>query len=73
MLWGTATPGTVAADIVIAHDTRFLRDARQVGCTTLDGLGMLVEQAVAGLAWWQGIEASRSAMRAAVERAFAGR
>jgi shikimate dehydrogenase len=67
--WSTASGAAVAADVVIAPPrTAFLRDAEAHGYRTLDGLGMLVEQAVAGLEWWLGIEPDRAAMRAAVER-----
>jgi shikimate dehydrogenase len=41
--------GVVAADLVFnPADTLFLRQARSAGCTTLDGLGMLVNQGVIG-------------------------
>ena len=52
-------PGLVAADVVITPGTRFLREAAAAGAQPLDGLGMLVEQAVVGLRWWQELEADR--------------
>jgi shikimate dehydrogenase len=67
--WSTVSDKAVAADVIIAPPrTAFLRDAEAHGYRTLDGLGMLVEQAVAGLEWWLGIEPDRAAMRAALER-----
>ena len=57
----------VAADVVIVPpQTAFLRDAAAHGYRTLDGLGMLVEQAVFGFEWWTGVTPSREAMRAAL-------
>lgn len=39
----TLRPGVVVADVVFSPPhTRFLREAKERGCTTLDGLGMLV-------------------------------
>ena len=65
--WSRA-PG-IAADVVFSPpDTAFLRDAREHGYRTLDGLGMLVEQAVIGLRWWTGVEPDRVVMRGALER-----
>ena len=46
-------------------DTRFLRDAKAQGCTTIDGLGMLINQGVIGVKYWTGIDADPAAMRAA--------
>jgi shikimate dehydrogenase len=68
--WSSAGPGLVAADVVITPGTRFLRDAAAAGARPLDGLGMLVEQAVVGLRWWQDLEPDRAAMRAAVRAAL---
>jgi shikimate dehydrogenase len=59
----------VAADVVIAPpETAFLRDGAAHGYETLNGLGMLVEQAAIGFRWWIGAEADRAAMQAALER-----
>jgi len=69
--WSQAADAAIAADVVIARRaTAFLRDAHAQGYRTLDGLGMLVEQAVIGFRWWTGLEPDRAAMRAAVERAL---
>lgn len=65
-----AEPG-VAADVVIRSSTRFLEGATRAGWTAVDGLGMLIEQAVAGFRWWTGREPDRDAMRAALADALA--
>jgi shikimate dehydrogenase len=58
----------VVADVIFnPPDTRLLREARQRGCTVLDGLGMLVNQAVIGFKIWTGIEPEAAVMREALE------
>jgi len=48
-------PGMVVTDIVYTPlDTPLLRDARAQGCVMVDGLGMLLHQAVPGFARWFG-------------------
>jgi len=51
-------------------ETRFLRMAAELGCETLDGLEMLVEQGRIGFELWTGIEPDVGAMRDALRRAF---
>ncbi len=61
-------PGQVVADLVYApRPTPWLAAARARGATTLDGLGMLVHQAAAQVAWWTGLEAPVEAMWRAAE------
>ena len=49
------TPPTVVTDIVYKPlDTELLATARQMGCETVDGLGMLLHQAVPGFERWFG-------------------
>ncbi|MEO0543202.1 MAG: shikimate dehydrogenase [Pseudomonadota bacterium] len=51
----SARSGTIAADIVYAPlNTQFLLDARTHGLRTVDGLGMLLHQAVPGFEKWFG-------------------
>lgn len=58
----------VVADVVFnPPQTRLLRDASQRGCRTLDGLGMLVNQAVIGFRIWTGVEPDANVMREALE------
>ncbi len=48
-------PGAVATDIVYAPlKTRLLQVAEEIGCHTVDGLGMLIYQAVPGFERWFG-------------------
>ncbi len=59
---------TVVADVVFnPPNTYFLREARQRGCQTLDGLGMLVNQAVIGFKIWTGVDPDPVVMREALE------
>ncbi len=64
---------TLESDMVVADvifnppETRLLRDAAERGCQTLDGLGMLVNQAVIGFRIWTGQDASADVMRNALE------
>ena len=49
------SPPTVVTDIVYAPlETDLLRFAREAGCETVDGLGMLLHQAVPGFERWFG-------------------
>lgn len=49
-------PGDVVTDLVYAPlETRLLREARSEGCHVVDGLGMLLHQAVPGFERWFGI------------------
>ncbi|APE45090.1 shikimate dehydrogenase [Sulfitobacter alexandrii] len=48
-------PGTVVTDLVYAPlKTRLLETAEEMGCVTVDGLGMLLHQAVPGFERWFG-------------------
>ncbi len=49
-------PGTTVTDIVYTPlETKLLSDARAAGCVTVDGLGMLLHQAVPGFERWFGM------------------
>jgi len=64
---------TLESDMVVADvifnppETRLIRDARQRGCQTLDGLGMLVNQAVIAFKIWTSQDADAGVMRDALE------
>ncbi|MEC8195237.1 MAG: shikimate dehydrogenase, partial [Pseudomonadota bacterium] len=46
---------TVVTDLVYTPlTTNFLRTANEIGCVTVDGLGMLLHQAVPGFERWFG-------------------
>jgi shikimate dehydrogenase len=48
-------PGALVTDLVYAPlQTRLLRVAQEMGCVTVDGLGMLLHQAVPGFERWFG-------------------
>jgi shikimate dehydrogenase len=60
--------GTVVADLIVnPPQTRLLRDAAQRGCTSLHGLDVLVNQAVAAFQRWTGVDPDAEVMREAVE------
>lgn len=63
-------PGMVVTDLVYAPlRTRLLTEAEAAGCTTVDGLGMLLHQAVPGFERWFGQRPTvDSAARAAALR-----
>ena len=64
----TLRPDMVVADVVFNPPrTCFLSEAEERGCTTLDGLGMLVNQAVIGFRLWTGFDPNTSVMREALE------
>ncbi|NOE33735.1 MULTISPECIES: shikimate dehydrogenase [unclassified Ruegeria] len=49
-------PGAVVTDLVYApFKTNLLKTAEEAGCTTVDGLGMLLHQAVPGFERWFGV------------------
>ena len=63
---------TVYDLIYTPRPTQLLRQARQRGCPTQDGLEMLVQQGAAALRLWSGLESvPTDAMRTAVEAALA--
>jgi shikimate dehydrogenase len=63
----TLRPTMVVADVIFNPDTQFLRSAANRGCTTLDGLGMLVNQAAICFQIWTGTAPNVSVMREALE------
>lgn len=66
--------GQVVADIVYhPRRTALLRAAEAAGATTIDGLGMLVQQAALQQVLWHGTMPSVAAMTAAAERELAAR
>lgn len=61
-------PELIVADVIFnPPQTWLLRTAAEHGCRTLDGLGMLVNQAVIGFRIWTGIEPDAAVMREALE------
>jgi shikimate dehydrogenase len=61
-------PNLIVADVIFnPPDTWLIRTAMEHDCRTLDGLGMLVNQAVIGFKIWTGIEPNAAVMREALE------
>ena len=67
-------PGQVVYDLVYnPMRTRFLREARDRGATTLNGSEMLIAQAAAAHTLWTGLRMPVADVREAVIRALGGR
>lgn len=50
--------------------TRFIQEASELGCKTIDGLGMLVNQGKIGIQYWSGRDVDGAVMRKALEEIF---
>jgi shikimate dehydrogenase len=61
---------TVAGVIPNPPRTRLIREAEARGCATLDGLGMLVNQATIGIKQWTGVDVEPTVMRQTLEVLF---
>ncbi len=60
--------GLIVADVVFSPSvTSLLREAKERGCTTLDGLTMLVNQARICFKLWTNVEADADVMRESLE------
>ena len=67
----TLAPGTVVAEVIPnPRDTGFLARGRARGCRTVDGHGMLVNQAVTGIAYWTGLRVDGAVMRVKLAEIF---
>jgi len=61
----------VVADIIPnPPKTSLLKSASQRGCTTLDGLGMLIKQGLICVKLWTGVDADPPVMRRTLEELF---
>jgi shikimate dehydrogenase len=61
-------PELIVADVIFnPPETWLIRTAAERGCKTIDGLGMLVNQAVISFKIWTGIEPDRTVMLDALE------
>lgn len=64
----TLRPEMVVADVTIdSPETWLLGEARRLGCRTVDGLTMFIEQVAIGLRLWTGVDPSRQVLREAAE------
>jgi shikimate dehydrogenase len=67
----TLRPHMIVADVIPNPPTTpLLRDAKDRGCTVLDGMGMLVNQGVISIRHWTGIDADSTVMRRTLEDLF---
>lgn len=58
----------LVADVIFnPPETAFLQAAKDAGCQTIDGLGMLVNQGAIGFKIWTGIDPDPAVMREALE------
>ncbi len=64
--WSRASSDLVVIDLLYGKETDFLREAKEAGLRTHDGLMMLVEQGALAFEWWLNQPAPRSAMLQAV-------
>ena len=46
-------PASIVYDMVYGKETRFMKDATELGIRSVDGLGMLVEQAADAFITWR--------------------
>ena len=68
---GTIKPNMIIADIIPnPPKTNLVKDATAIGCTVIDGLGMLVNQGVVGIRYWTGVDVDPTVMRQELERIF---
>jgi shikimate dehydrogenase len=64
-------PDMVIADVIPNPPrTHFIKDAEARGCTTVDGLGMLVNQGVIGIKYWTGVDVDATVMRRKLEEIY---
>jgi len=64
--------GLVVCDVIPnPPDTSFLQRARQAGATTIDGRGMLLNQAAINIELWTGVDPDREVMGRALDNAIA--
>lgn len=67
----TLLPRMVVADVIFNPPlTPFLREAGDRGCRTVDGLGMLVNQAATNFEFWTGVKPEKPVMRKVLEDVF---
>jgi shikimate dehydrogenase len=70
-------PATLLGHMIVADvipnppRTALLRTAQARGCTTLDGVGMLVNQGVISIRHWIGVDADPTVMRQTIDDIFA--
>ncbi|NND19002.1 MAG: shikimate dehydrogenase [Silicimonas sp.] len=69
--FSSLNPATLVADVIVnPRDTPFLAEANARGCKTIDGHGMLVNQAIIGVAHWTGVHVDGAVMRSTLASIF---
>ena len=69
--FATLDASMVVADVIPnPPETHLVKTAREKGCPTIDGLGMLVNQGVIGIRLWSGLEPRPEVMSDALTRVF---
>ncbi len=72
--YGLLRPPVLVSDLVFfPRETPFLQQAREQGCRTMNGLGMLLHQAVLSFERWTGMEPPVAVMRHALLEALEAR
>lgn len=67
----TLRPGMVVADVITnPPTTNLIRAGQARGCVTIDGLGMLVNQALVAISLWTGKDVDGAVMRKVLEDLF---
>ena len=67
----TLSPRMIVADVIPNPPrTAFVMEAEARGCAAIDGLGMLVNQAVIGIQLWTGLDADPEEMKATLTEIF---
>ena len=67
IIWDNVDENAVFYDVAYREEpTDFLKRAAKIGCRTIDGREMLVEQGALSLEWWTGRIAPREVMRSAI-------
>ena len=65
------SPNTLVADVIPnPPQTKFLGLAQESGCQTVNGHGMLVNQAVKGIEYWSGVRVDGAVMLSALSEIF---
>lgn len=68
----TLKPEMVVADVIPNPPyTRLFKEAENLGCRVLDGLGMLVNQGATNIEYWTGVSPDKGVMREALTKVFA--
>ncbi|MGI9353691.1 MAG: shikimate dehydrogenase [Rhizobiaceae bacterium] len=69
--FASLNPRTLVADVIVnPRDTPFLAMSKARGCKTIDGHGMLVNQAIIGVAHWTGLQVDGAVMKSTLESIF---